>query len=169
MSYLKLPTTTQDHAIGYQSVAQAVDNNAALASVFDAKHSTGVDGNSPPGQPTRAVGRHDDILIARSVADFAVDTSRPTPTLSAVVSGPIFGFLSYARLATGQWQIFLATPQLYAAVALMKSTTSVDRKATCFRSTSITRGPSIIVSTWNVATPALEDLDFSLIVWTQSA
>jgi hypothetical protein len=169
MSYLKLPTTTQDHCIGYQSVVQAINNNGAMVDAFDAKHSVGVGGNSPYGQPTRAVGRHDDAFIARSVAEFEVDTSLPTPALSAIVSGPIFGSLAYTRLGTGQWQIFIATPQLYAAVALLKSSSSVDRKATCYRTTSLTQGPSIIVSTWNIATPALENLDFSLIVWTQAA
>jgi hypothetical protein len=169
MSYLKLPVTTQDHAIGFQSVNQAIDNNNFLATHFDAKHSIGVDGESPQGQPTKEIGRHDDILIARSVADFEVDTSILTPTLSAIVSGPIFGAVAYTRIAAGQWQIFIATPLLYAAVALMKSSSSVDRKATCYRSTSLTQGPSVIVSTWNVATPALEDLSFSLVVWTQAA
>lgn len=169
MSYLKLPLTTQDHAVGFQSVNQAIDNNNFLETHFDTKHSIGVDGNSPYGQPARAVGRHDDILIARSVLEVSVDTSLSTPALSLVVSGPIFWPFNYVRLATGQWQIFLATPLLYAAVALMKSTTSVDYKATCYRNTSTTQGPSVIVSTWNIATPALEDLPFSLVVWTQAA
>lgn len=169
MSYVKLPTTVQDHAVGFQSVNQAIDNNSALYVHFRAKHSVGVDGNSPYGRPLSAVGRHDDILIARSVADFKVDTSLPTPALSTVVSGPIFGGLTYTRLGTGQWQIFIATPQLYAATALMKSSASVDYKATCYRTTSLTQGPSFIVSTWNVATAALANLPFSLIVWTQIA
>lgn len=169
MSYLKLPKTTQDHCVGFQSVVQAIDNNAALVAAFDLRHSIGVGGNSPLGQPTRALGRHDDILVARSVADFTVATTLPTPRLSTLVAGPIFGSLAYTRLATGQWQIFLATPQLFAAVALMKSTTSSDRKATCYVATSPSTGPSVIVSTWNIATPALEDLPFSLAVWTQAA
>jgi hypothetical protein len=172
VSYLKLPLTTQDHCVGYQSVVQAINNNGALVDAFDAKHSIGVGGESPYGQPTKAIGRHDDILIARSVADFDVDTTLPIPALSTIVTGPVLvglGGLNYTRLGTGQWQIFLATPQLYAAVALMKSTASSDRKATCYRATSLTQGPSVIVSTWNVATPALADLPFSLIVWTQAA
>lgn len=169
MSYVKLPTTTQDHCVGYQSVNQAIDNNTLLFQVFDEKHSTGVDGNSPYGRPTLAVGRHDDILIARSVADFDVDTAAlPQPTLRLIVGGPIFGSLVFTRIAAGQWQIFFSTPQLYGAAALMKSSSSVDRKATCYRSTSLTQGPSVIVSTWNVATASLADLPFSLIVWTQA-
>lgn len=167
MSYLKLPTTTSDHCVGYQSVVQAINNNAALVDAFDSKHSIGIGGNSPHGLPTFALGRHDDILIARSVADFTVDTTLPTPRLSTLVSGAIFGSLAYTRLAVGHWQIFLGTPQLFAAVALMRSTASSDRKATCYIATSPSTGPSVIVSTWNVATPALEDLPFSLAVWTE--
>lgn len=169
MSYLKLPKSTMDHAVGFQSVNQAIDNNAALLTAFDAKHSIGVGGNSPFGFPTRAVGRHDDILIARSVADFTVNTTVLTPILSARVGGPIFGPLRYIRIGSGQWQIFIATPQLYGAVALCKSTGSVDRKANCYITMSPGSGPSIIVSTWVVSTPALSDLDFSLVVWTQAA
>ena len=169
MSYLKLPKTTQDHCVGYQSVVQAVDNNAALLAAFDAKHSIGIGGNSPQGQPTRAIGRHDDILIARSVADFDVDTAPSTPVLVALLAGPNFGALQYVRLGTGQWRIFLGTPQLFAVVALMKSTASVDRKANCFLSNSPSIGPFVTVSTWDVSTAALADLPFSLVVWTQAA
>ena len=169
MSYLKLPTTTQDHAVGFQSVNQAIDNNNALKAHFATKHSVGIDGFSPQYKPTLAVGRHNDILIARTVAEIDVDTSLPTPTLSAVVSGPCLGALQYARLGTGQWQIFFTTPQLFAAVGLMKSSSSVDRKATVYRSTSLTQGPSVIVTTWDVAAAAPDDLPFSLILWTQAA
>jgi len=171
VSYVKLPKTTQDHCVGYQSVVQAIENNAALVVAFDEKHSIGIAGESPVGQPAKALGRHDDILIARSVADLTVDTTLPTPRLSALVSGPIFGALVYTRLAVGQWQVFIATPQLFAAVALMKSTASVDRKATCYRVSSTTTGPSIIVSTWQIDTGVwvMADLPFSLIVWTQRA
>lgn len=164
MSYLKLFTTVQDHAVGFQSVNQAIDNDDALNAAFDLSHSIGINGNSPPGYPTKAIGRHDDILIARTVANFTVDTTLAVPTLSAIVAGPVFGSLYYTRLAAGQWQIFLATPQLFAAVALMTSTASVDRKATCFRVGTI---PSIIVSTWVVSTATLTDLPFQLQIWTQ--
>ena len=169
MSYLKLPKTVQDHCVGYQSAVQAIDNNAALVEAFDAKHSIGIGGNSPPGQPTRAVGRHDDMVIARSVADFDVDTSVPTPVLVSLVAGPIFGALQYARLAAGQWRIFFGTSQLFAAVALMKSTASADRKATCYAVSTPSQGPSVIVSTWDVATATMDDLPFSLVVWTSAA
>lgn len=170
MSYLKLPKTTQDHAIGYQSVVQALDNNAALVTDFDVRHSIGIGGNSPHGRPTEALGRHDDILVARSVADFKVDTSIVTPRLTTVVSGVVFGSLAYVRIAAGQWQIFLATPQLFGAVALMKSTASVDQKATCFVSVASTTGPCVYVSTWVIDTGVwvTADLPFSLVVWTQA-
>lgn len=167
MSYLKLPKTCSDHAVGYQSVVQAVENNAALVTAFDAKHSIGIAGGSPFGLPTLALGRHDDILIARSAADFTVDTAPITPILVSLLAGPVFGALQYARLAVGQWQIWLATPQLFAAVALMKSTATADYKATCYAVSNPSTGPSIIVSTWDIATATLDDLPFSLVVWTQ--
>ena len=75
MSYAKLPKTIQDAHVGFRAVNQAIDNNDALQTQFDAKHSIGINGNSPVGAPTKALGRHDDILIARSVAFFNVDTS----------------------------------------------------------------------------------------------
>lgn len=172
MSYVKLFTTVQDHAVGQQSVVQAIDNNAALLTAFDAKHSIGIGGESPYGFPAKALGRHDDILIARSVADFEIDNTTTTTRLKALVSGHIFGSLVYSRLAAGQWQILIATPQLFGAVALMKSTASVDYKANCYRVSSTTTGANIIVSTWNVnsgGTAALADLPFSLVVWTEIA
>lgn len=172
MSYLKLPKTTSDHAVGFQSINQAIDNNAALLAAFDARHAIGVGGNSPYGFPTRAVGRHDDVLIARSVADFAVDTSLPTPTLVALLAGPIFGALFYTRLGTGQWRIYVSSAQRIAAVALMKSSASVDYKANCYVSYAPTTGPSVTVSTWNInsgSTPALADINFSLAVWTETS
>lgn len=169
MSYLKLPKTCSDHAIGFQSVNQAIDNNAALLSAFDVRHSIGVGGNSPYGFPMRAVGRHDDILIARTVADFAVDTTLPTPGLVVRLSGPILGALFYTRLAVGQWRIFVSTSQRVAAVALMKSTASVDYKANCYVSYDPSTGPSIAVTTWNIATPITADLPFSLVLWAETA
>lgn len=166
MSYLKLFKTCSDHAVGLQSVNQAIDNNDALYAAIDVAHSMGVNGDSPYGRPLQALGRHDDILIARSTADFTISTLA-TPTLLPALLGPIFGSLSYQRLGPGQWRIFIATPQLFGAVALMKSTASVDYKATCFTVADPSLGPSVIVSTWNIATPTTQDLPFSLTVWAQ--
>lgn len=170
MSYLKLPKTTSDHAVGLQSLNQAIDNNEALLTAFDAKHSIGVGGNSPYGAPTRAIGRHDDPLIARTVADFYVDTSVQTPVLTMRVGGPVFGALRYLRIATGQWRIYIATAQLFGAVALTKASATVDYKANCYISYDPTTGPAVTVSTWDInsgAVPSLEDLNFSLVIWTQ--
>lgn len=169
MSYLKLPKTTQDHAVGLQSVNQAIDNNDALVLQFDARHSIGTAGYSPPGSGTAALGRHDDILIARTVANFGVDTTPATPVLVPHISGPILGALVYTRMAVGQWRIYLSTPHLFGAVALMEANATADYKATCYTQFSPTTGHAVTVSTWNVATPALEDLPFSLIFWTQTA
>ncbi len=169
MSYLKLPKTTMDHAVGFQSINQAIDNNDALFSQFDFRHSVGVGGNSPFGFPTRALGRHDDILIARTVADFAIDTARADPVLVPYVSGPVLGALNYVRLAVGQWRIFIASAQLVGVVGLMKSTGSVDYKANCLMSYDPSTGPAVTVSTWDVASAMTVDLPFSLVIWTQTA
>ena len=164
---MKLFKTVQDHAVGFQSVNQAIDNHDALKTLFDVKHAIGVNGNSPYLQPTRSVGRHDDMVIARSVADFKVDTTLVTPALVPYVSGPLFSPLLYQRLAVGSWRIFIGTAQLLGAVALMKSSASVDYKANCFVNVDPVQGPSIYVTTWNVPTPITADLPFSLQVWTQ--
>lgn len=171
MSYVKLPKTTQDHFVGYQSVNQAIDNNAALLSLYDAKHAQGVGGFNAQMRPLNAIGRHDDILIARSVGEFDVDTTLATPSLKPRMLGPLFGSLQYDRLAAGQWRIYLASPQLVGAVALMKSSASVDEKATCYTVYDTSRGPSVIVTTWlrDSGAWAPADLPFSLIVWAQTA
>lgn len=171
MSYLKLFTTVQDHAVGYQSVNQARDNGDALKDLYDAKHQLGTNGYQPysPTRSYTAIGRHDDIKIARSVADFVVDsTSFASPVLSIRVSGPIFGIINAARITTGQWRIFVSTPQRFSVVALVKASASSDRKATCYRASSI-NGPHVVVTTWNVATAAKVDYDFSLVLWAQRA
>lgn len=169
MAYSKLPLTDQDHFIGYQSVNQAIDNNDALADLYDAKHSLGVGGADPFGAPLRAVGRHDDICIARSVADFEVVTTLAVPALRARVSGPVFGSLSFSRLAAGKWRVFIAAPRLVGVTALMKSTGSTDAKATCYLVYDPTTGPSVLVTTWlqSGGTWAAADLPFSLVAWGQ--
>ena len=167
MSYVKLIKTVQDHAVGFQSVNQAIDNNQALVDAFNLRHAIGVGGNAPFRRPLASVGRHDDILIARSVADFTVDTTLSVPALTAVIAGPLFGTTDYARISAGQWKIPLATPQFFGAVALMKSTASTDVKATCYASYDPSRGASVYVSTWIIDTGAwvTDDLPFSLVVW----
>jgi hypothetical protein len=168
VSYAKLFLTCQDHAVGLQSVNQAMDNQDALYAAIDSKHSLGVGGDSPYGQPTRALGRHDDILIARTVAHFSVDATPVVPRLAMSVGGPVLGNLAYVRLAVGQWRIYLSTPQLFGAVALMQSSASVDYKANCLTSYDPATGHFVTVTTWNIAGgPIALDLPFSLVLWTQ--
>lgn len=168
-SYLKLFKTCSDHAVGLQSVNQAIDNNDALVAAVDLRHSVGVGGNSPSGFPAMAIGRHDDILIARTVAHFAVDTTPAVPVLTLSLGGPVVGQRAYARLAVGQWRIYLATPQLFGAVALMQSSASVDYKANCLTSYGPATDHFVTVTTWNIAGgPIAADLPFSLVLWTQA-
>jgi hypothetical protein len=169
MPYVKLPTVVSDYAVGLQSVNQARDNGDALRDLYDLNHSLGIDGYASPTGPLgglATVGRHDDKVIARSVFRFLVNTALPVPVAVPVVGGP----LTYAppvRLGVGQWQVRLVSQQLVGAVALVESNAVVDRKATCV----VTNGSSgiVTVSTWNVATPALADYDFDLIVWALGA
>lgn len=170
MSYLKLPKTTQDHAVGYQSVVQAIDNNAALKELYGAKHAVPLGVSSVvSSSPLLAMGRHRDILIARTVVEFALSTAI-TPTLTPTITGPIATPLFGTRLAAGTWKIFVSAVALFSAVALLKSTTSVDRKANCYTSFDPMRGPSVTITTWEIDTgvwvPA--DLPFSLILWTSA-
>lgn len=171
MAYTKLFKVCQDAPLGYQSVNQAVDNNTALKDLYDAKHSLGMGGNNIHGVPLLNVGRHDDILIARTVAHFVVDSSTSTTTLTTTMSGPIFGSaLQYRRIGTGRWQIYISTPQRFGATALCRSTASTDRKATCYASYSNSEGPSVYVTTWTIGAGwGYADLDFSLTIWTQRA
>lgn len=173
MSYLKLFKTTQDHAVGTQSVNQASDNNDAMKALYDAKHALGVDGYNTGGasNPLRSVGRHDDPLIARTVARFVVDVSPATPVAFTIVSGPILRFFTSSRIGAGQWRINVPTPQLFGAVALVEAAATADRKATCLIEFNPVTGPCVVVSTWEDSGGvwSTTDLDFSLVLWTDSA
>jgi len=164
MAYLKLPKTCGDHAVGFQTVNQALANNDAL--FFDQlnpNHSVGINGNSY-GDPFLVPGRHDDVLIARTVANFVVDSTGLVPVVLALVSGPMIA-LTPQRIAVGKWKVYVTTPQLIsAAAAISGPTASVPRAAMCFTSSDAT-GPFIMVSTWNVAGGILADYAFSLAIW----
>lgn len=166
MSYAKLFKVVPDFPLGFQTLNQANDNGEAILDAFDLRHGSPQLANGNRSTPLEYPGHHDDPRIARTVADFRVDAQ--LLELVPLVSGPIFGTLFVTRLGVGQWRIYVSTPALFAAVALMKSTTSVDYRATCYIAYA-TNGPCVTVSTWNVATPAREDLDFSLILWAQRA
>lgn len=158
-----------DHAVGFQCVNRAIDNNDALKDLYDVKHALGVNGQDPYRQPTRAIGRHDDILIARTVVTFEVDSTTLVPTLRPVVSGPVLGDLFYTRIAAGQWRIYMASAQLVGVAASMKASAAVDYKADCYVSYDPSTGPAVTVTTWDVSTATLDDLPFSLAIWTQTS
>lgn len=86
MSYVKLFKVTQDFPLGYQTLNQAIDNNEALKDLYDVKHFIPSGNNGAFTSDFMTVGRHDDILIARTVADFWVDTSVADPVLTPRVS-----------------------------------------------------------------------------------
>jgi hypothetical protein len=170
VSYLKLFKTTQDHAVGVQSINQSSDNNDAMRDLYDAKHSLGLDGYNTGGfnNPFRAVGRHDDPLVARTVARFRIDSTAAVPVASTIISGPMLALSTPLRMGAGQWRIFVVTPQLFGAVALIEGAPAVDLKATCFVEFNPATGPCVVVSTWNVASAARVDYNFSLILWANA-
>lgn len=172
MSYSKLYTVVTDHAVGIAQVNGANDNGEAIKDFYGVRHGLGIGGFNPTGTiiTESIVGKHNDLVIARTVADFDIDYNRIGPVLVPLVSGRMLGTgLVADRLDIGQWRIFLSTPRLFAAVALCKSTASVDRKGTCYVVYDPTRGPSVIVTTWERATTwEKTDLTFSLAIWAQS-
>lgn len=173
MSYSKLFTVCQDFPLGLQSANQAFDNNQALYDLYDAKHSFGIEGRNTGGfqNPFRALGRHDDPLIARTTARFLVDTSTATPTARAVVSGPMLNLSTPVYLGTGKWRFFVYTPQLFGAIAQSEATSAVDRKATCLIEFNPAVGPAVSVATWGVSGGAWAgtNFDFSITLWANAS
>lgn len=171
MSYVKLPTVVSDFAVGIQSMQQASDNADALKDVLDAEHALGNGGfnTSAFTNPLNEVGRHDDNLIARTVAHCYIDNTGGLTRLSAYFAGPVLGSLTYRRLGTGQWQMYLQAPFLFFGVASMPATASVDYQPRTYRSYDPQFGSSLIVSTWAIDSGSwvLDDLDFDLAIWLQ--
>lgn len=172
MSYLKLFKVTQDFGLGKQTVNQAFDNNQAQFDLYDTKHATGVSGLNTGGfsNPFRALGRHDDPLIARTTARIIVDSSTFFPTARAVVNGPMLPLLSPLYLGQGQWRFNVYTPQLFAAVAQAEADSALDRKAMCFVSYPPNAGPTLAVATWEISGGAWApaDFDFSITMWANA-
>lgn len=172
MTYVKLPKTVQDHAIGFQSINQARDNCDALKSLYDAGHSVGAAGGSAiigTAAILLAVGRHDDPCISRTVLRFRVDATLPVPIAIPIVSGPLMGGPPI-RLSAGQWKLQLQRQSLLGAKADCESTKPEDMKATCFYANGIDTGASLIITTWMVDTGAWvpSDVGFSVALWLHS-
>ena len=161
--YTKLHLVCQDFAVGKQSVNTALDNNQALWERLDKRHATGTQANDAFLGP----GRHDDVLIARTVADFSVvDGPDGSQLLFALLSGPLI-FETPVALGTGQWKIYVTTPTAFSAKATIKgASVSKAREATCLVRGDAA-GPYVVVSTWDVEGLALAAYDFSLVLWAQ--
>lgn len=161
--YLKLPKTCSDHAIGFQSVNQALDNNIAIYEQLDKRHAIGNRSNDVFIGP----GRHDDVLIARTVADYQVVAGPGgTQLVFSLLSGPLI-VGAPIELATGQWRINVATPTIFAAIATIKGATAgVSRSTSCFVLADA-NSPFVIVSTWNVSAGAMAAYDFSLVLFSE--
>lgn len=161
--YTKLHLVCQDFAVGLQSANTVIDNNQALWERLDKRHAVGIQGNDAFLGP----GRHDDVLIARTVADFTV-VSGPSgdDLLFSLLSGPLI-FEAPIALSTGQWLIYVTTPRPFTAKATIKgASASRARDATCLVR-SDPAGPYVVVSTWDVESVALAAYDFSLVLWSQ--
>ncbi|HEY0882163.1 MAG TPA: hypothetical protein VGD87_11560 [Archangium sp.] len=164
MSYLRLFKVTSDFALGFQTLNQALENNRALYEQLDAKHSVGNTAFGSP-DPFLGPGKHDDFRVARTVADFAIDTTTPVPSALSKVSGPmILGAVTY--IVDGLWKISMTSPRLFGAIASVRATATADRWAQC-RVYQDTQGPYVLVSTWDVGSAALANYDFSLVIWAQ--
>lgn len=175
MSYSKLFKVAQDFPLGFQTLNQARDNGEALKDLYDTRHAIGINGYSPGTNPFSEVGRHDDALIPRTVVRFAVDTSASPSLLFSYVTGPMLvGVtydLTYTRLGTGQWRIYIATPAIYAGIATPEPTGAApDQKANVYI-TNANFTPSVIVTTWDRAggSWAKTDYNFFMCFWADRA
>jgi hypothetical protein len=169
MAYEKGFKVTQDFALGIQSVNRAIENNEVLFSSWTSKHSNGIDGVSQPGLGFQ-FGRHNDILVARSVTHYTVETDTGGGLylqFDPDVRGALTSTYQPVALGTGQWRIYVQSPNIFGAVAT-PAATSAAYKATC-RAVSSPGGASYVdVSVWNVPSAALAaDVGFTLVVWAQ--
>lgn len=162
MSYAKLHAVVSDFAVGLQSVNQAIDNNAAIFSQFNARHGT----EYLPSTFQQA-GFHDDLLIARTVIRCTIDTTGVEPRLVTQLNGPLFPSAvgDAIRIGVGRWRLRLRVTNLYAAVPMLESATATDRLVNCLLEGVGTAAPTIQVSTWNVAAAARADYAFMIGIW----
>lgn len=165
MSYVKLFKVVSDFPLGFQTLNQGLDNNAALYAQLDLRHSV-LGATTGPWNGMLEPGRHDDALIARTAADFYIDASTPTTWAFSLITGPMI-YNSPTRLGVGQWKVYMNTSQIVGAVACVKGASSQARQATCLMQLASGR-PYVIVSTWNMAAGALADYGFSLVVWSHT-
>lgn len=170
MAYEKGFKVTQDFALGIQSVNRGIANNEALRDLWTTRHSEGINGISAPGLAFQ-FGRHDDILVARSVTHFTVATdSGGTKYLifDAEMRGALTSTYQPQRLGTGHWRIYVQSPNIFQAVATPYEASSTGYKANCRIVTAANGLPYVDVSTFNINTATRADIDFSLVVWAYS-
>ncbi len=99
MAFTKLYKVIQDHALGYQSINTAADNDLAIYEDFNEEHGSGLSASTSWFQ---RLGRHNAPTIPRAVANVQVRTSAVgvvVPVMSAVSQSEII--LSVRRESTG--------------------------------------------------------------------
>jgi len=169
VSITRRPTVCQDFPVGIREVQASIDNNAGLLQAWGTQHAIDrLDVN----QTNRllAVGRHNDVLVARTVTDFFVSSSGGTPSLVASLSGPAIGDI--VRLGVGQWSIgILGMGQVFAAASVKTPDITVSSAQLSTIMAYVYQPDSgrqrVIVTTWRSAGFyfAQQDLDFSLAIW----
>jgi hypothetical protein len=166
VSYVKSFKVVSDFALGFQTLNQALENNRALLEQVDAKHATGRTAWSSSDTYLEN-GRHDDPLVARTSADFEVDTTGTVIVARTLIRGPMIQSAP-VNTALGQWKFVISTPQFFGAVACAKGVNpGAGMYATCFCDFSTTGPHTVTVTTWNVASGLPAFYDFSLVVWAE--
>lgn len=159
----------QDFPVGIREVQASIDNNAGLLQAWGTQHAIDrLDLNQTNRLLT--VGRHNDVLVARTVTDFYVDASGATPTLTSLVSGPAVG--DVIRLGTGQWSIgVVGMGQVFAAVSVKVPDVTIGSAvlstAMAYVYQTAALDQRIIVTTWRSAGLyfSQQDIDFALAIW----
>ena len=165
MAYEKPFLSVSDHAVGLQCVNRALENNRALfEDQFDPGHSAGL-GGTAQSDPFFSPGRHDDPLVARTVANFSVSTV--VDEALAIVTGP-FLFGAPEKLDIGQWLIDINAAVVTKCYAVpLKATNGNPHAATCRIGTGDGGSSAVYVSTWDIIAGAPADIDFALVIFSE--
>lgn len=159
MAFARQPLVHNSFAVGIQTVNQTRNNQDTIASDYNARHV------QSDGERWGRMGHHDDPLIARYVARCIPQTLNGNTFLVL----PMGSGLNYYRVGTGQWVFSFAGGRFAGARADAIVTGTELRQVVC--STLLVQAVgkyswTVAVSTWDLATPALTDFEFTLQIWS---
>lgn len=163
MAYSKLPKVVQDYPLGYQDLNQAIDNNAALRDLYDAKH--GAREPSQLGANRWALaGVHDDVHVARTVARVTVATVATVVTPTLEVTG--LAITGVTRVGTGQYALAVSGLASWWAAVTAEGTTT-QRKTISYRVQPTGGQHEIYVTTMELGSGLFQEADygFDVVVW----